>query len=228
MRILVWLLPALLSAPVAADIPPNAQTYLPLLASEIDRGWPELSYRSALAGQIEQETCISLKHKQCWSPHAELKTSREYGFGFGQITRAYRADGSIRFDTFSEVTQLDPSLKAWKWEDRHDPTFQMRALVLKDRQLYALSKWAPNDFERLAFMLSAYNGGLGGVIVDRRLCERAEGCDAARWFGHVEHYSSKSRAKWKGYGKSAYDINREYVANILWSRRYKYIPHIGN
>ena len=58
---------------------------------------------------------------------------------------------------------------------------------------------------------------------DRRVCQATAGCDPGRWFGHVEKTSLKARAAIKGYGKSFFDINREYVVNVLQVRRSKYI-----
>ena len=73
-------------------------------------------------------------------------------------------------------------------------------------------------------MLAAYNGGLAGVLQDRRLCANSAGCRPGAWFGHVERHSTKTRKPNPGYRKSAFEINREYVRNILHQRRDKYRP----
>lgn len=208
-------------------IPPLAAIYLPVLLAVQQTVWPDSPLPSMLAAQVEQESCISPTHSKCWSPRAELKTSREYGFGVGQITRAYNADGSVRFDKFSELRAAHASLRAWTWENRYDARYQFIALVEMDKAIYGRVAGAGTTLDRLAFTLAAYNGGEGGVMQDRTLCRRTPGCDAARWYGHVEHRSLKSRTKWKGYGKSAFEINREYVHNILVVRRPKYVPHMG-
>ena len=199
-----------------AGVPERALEYLPILKVEAAGYWPDVPDVSALAGQVEQETCPSLTHWKCWNPRTELKTSREYGFGLGQITV------TSRFNVFEEVKQLDASLKPWKWEDRYNPTMQLRALVLKDRYNYDRFTTASTDVDALQFALAAYNGGLGGTLNDIKLCRATRGCDAGRWFGNVEHTSRKSRTKYKGYGKSFFDINREYVSNILLIRKQKY------
>ncbi len=84
----------------ADDLPPNATRYAPLLKAEQAAYWPDMPMPQALAGQVEQETCPSLKSAKCWNPRAELKTAREYGFGLGQLTV------TSRFSAFEEV-------KAW-------------------------------------------------------------------------------------------------------------------
>lgn len=74
---------------------------------------------------------------------------------------------------------------------------------------------------------AAYNGGLGGVYAERRLCAAAPACNPDRWFGNVEQHSTKSRAKWHGYGASAFEINRTHVKNVMVVRRPKYAAWFG-
>lgn len=199
-------------------LPKLALLYIPALVLAIDAHWPDVEPRSALAAQIEQETCPSLRHSKCWNPKAELKTSREYGFGLGQITV------TSRFNVFEESKALHPSLSGWKWEDRYNAEYQLRVLVLKNRANYSRLKFAANNWQRMAFTFAAYNGGLGGVLQDRKLCSRTAGCDPSVWFDHVEKTSLKARTTVSGYGKSFFDINREYVRNVLYVRRPKYVP----
>lgn len=206
-------------------IPPLALVYLPLLLQTQLAIWPAAPAPSFLAAQIEQESCVSLRHAKCWNPQAELKTAREYGFGFGQITRALRPDGSVRFDKFSELKTAHASLRGWQWEQRFDPALQMTALIEMDKAIYTRVT-AANSTERLAMTLAAYNGGETGLAQDRTMCRLTPGCDPARWFGHVETTSTKSRVKWQGYGKSAFEINREYPHNILLARYAKYVPYM--
>jgi hypothetical protein len=200
------------------DLPPNAVLYLPVLVGEVRRDWADHPLPSTLAAQVEQETCISIKHKGCWNPKTELKTSREYGFGLGQITI------TARMNVFNEVKTLDPTLKNWKFEDRYDPAMQLRALVLKDKQAWQSLKGSSSVLDHLAFTYAAYNGGLGGVSSDRRMCSGTQGCNTGVWFGNVEHTSLKNRGVVGGYGQSFFAINREYVVNVLINRRKKYDP----
>lgn len=224
-RILLCLLALFASQVMGGDIPTGAVTYLPTLVSTQQEIWPDAPMPSFLAAQVEQESCITLTHPKCWNPRAELKTSRENGIGFGQFTRAYRADGSIRFDTISELAIAHKSLRGWNWERRYDPHYQLTAIVEMDRALYARQRDTATDQDRLSFALSAYNGGPGGVLQDRRLCANTKGCDPSRWAGHVERTSLKKKVANKGYGKSFFEINREYVTNILYVRRHKYEPY---
>jgi hypothetical protein len=200
-------------------LPLNAQQYLPVLIAEVREHWPSMPLPSALAAQVEQETCSKLTSPRCWSPHAELKTQREYGFGLGQLTM------TSRFNRFEDAKELDVSLKTWQWSQRYDPQKQLRALVLMDKGLFHYFD-AATLLDQLAFMFSAYNGGIAGVRNDKKLCGQIEGCDALRWFGHVEKHSLKQRTKVSGYGQSFYDINRTYVRNVLKVRRSKYIAYM--
>lgn len=213
------------ASPAYAGVPSGANALLPLLVAQQRSIWPDAPEPWFLAGQIEQESCISLSHSKCWNPRAELKTSRENGIGLGQFTRAYRADGSIRFDKIAELSAAYPSLRGWGWENRYDGQYQLIALVEIDRAIYRRQRDAATVMDRLAFTLSAYNGGEGGLLQDRRLCANTAGCNPAIWHGHVASNSLKSRRPAPGYKKSFFDINREYVSNILEIRGKKYAPY---
>lgn len=209
----------------AAGIPKGAVQYLPELVSVQQDIWPSAPMPSFLAAQVEQESCISLTHSKCWNPRAELKTKRENGIGFGQFTRAYKADGSIRFDKISELAATHKSLRGWSWANRYDPHYQLTAIVEMDKAIYGRQKNAATERDRLSFTLSAYNGGEAGVLQDRRLCSNTRGCDSTRWLGHVAKTSLKSKVPHPGYKQSFYAINREYVTNVLDVRRSKYEPY---
>jgi len=207
----------------AEELPANAKLYLPMLKAEQQAYWADMSLPSALGAQIEQETCASLKSKSCWSPHAELRTSRERGVGLGQITR------TARFDSLSEVVASNrQALSGWGWSSNlYDPKYQLRALVLKDKQGYSMIRGASSEPDRLAFSFAAYNGGAGGVISDRKMCQATNGCDAGRWFGNVEHTSLKKKTAVAGYGVSFFQANRDYVRNVMVVRRSKYMHYFG-
>lgn len=200
-------------------VPPyttNERAHLPVLHAEIAQHWPDVPRRAFLGGQIRKETCAGLKSKKCWSPTAELKTDREYGFGLGQLTV------TARFDNFKEAKKLDKSLATWSWDDRYAPEFQIRTLILMDRNAYRSFSWAANDNERMAFALAAYNGGIGGVLSDRTVCKATPNCNNAVWFDNVEHTSKKAKVAASGYGQSFFQINRAYVRDIMLSYADRY------
>lgn len=211
----------------AAELPPGAVKYLPVLAAEQQEHWANMPLRSgplrsALAAQVDKETCRTKKSPQCWNPHTELKTAREYGFGLGQLTI------TAKFDNFKEARKLDASLRDWQFADRYDPVRQLRTMILMDRSIcQRLEPLVPDEYERLAMCFAGYNGGLGGLLSDRRVCAQTEGCDPGRWFGNVEKTSLKSRVKVAGYGKPFFEINREYVREIMIDRRPPYAAWFG-
>lgn len=224
MRAMLLFLMALVCSPAGAAevLPKQAYTLLPQLRAIQEESWPDAPMPSFLGAQTEQETCPSLRHHDCWNTRAELKTSREHGVGLGQFTVAYRADGSVRFDKLTELSQTYASLRGWSWKNWYNPVYQLTALVEMDHSIYRRVAGAATTNDKLAFTLSAYNGGESGVRQDRVLCDNSSGCDPAKWFGNVEKYSLKTRKVNPGYGHSAFDINREYVRNVIYVRRPKY------
>jgi hypothetical protein len=205
----------------AQEIPANARRNLPALVDAQRTLWPDAPTPWFLAGQVEQESCVSLHSPKCWDTHAELKTHREYGFGLGQITIAYRTDGSVRFNKWAELRTKYPPLREWSWDQRFDASYQLAALTLMDRGLCRLYSDALTPEDLLGFCLSAYNGGEGGVAQDRLLCSNTSGCNPRRWYGNVELHSLKQRVPFRGYGKSPFDINRGYPRAIR-TRQVKY------
>lgn len=206
-------------------IPTLAKLYLPILLAVQGVQWPDAPTPWYLAGLVEQETCIRPDHPKCWNPRAELKTSREYGYGLGQTTIAYRADGSVRFDKQAELRQAHKSLRGWTFERRFDPVYQLTAVVEMSHGIWRRVHSPADDTSHWAFTFAAYNGGEAHVRRDRLLCGNTSGCDPSRWFGHVELHSVKSRQPWHGYGRSPYEINREHARNIIKIRAPKYAPY---
>lgn len=203
-------------------VPIAASKLLPVLSSEQLQAWPDHPKPAVLAALVEQESCISLRHSKCWNPASSLKTSREEGAGLGQITRAYRVDGAVRFDSLADMRDRHPALSEWSWANVYQrPDLQLRALVLMSRDNFQGLRVVNDHMTRLAFADAAYNGGMGGVSSDRRVCGQKSGCDPQQWFGHVEHTCTKSRAALYG-SRSACDINREHVTNVMLVRSRKY------
>ena len=208
---------------VRSFVPAGAYAYGPVLNAEQRAQWPDHPAPELLAALVEQESCISLTHSKCWSPAARLKTAREEGAGMGQITRAYRPDGSLRFDSLSDMRAKHPALAAWSWQNVYQrPDLQLRAIVLQMRDQYRQSaRLVPKSMRAYAFADAAYNGGPGGVLADRRACGLTAGCDPQQWFGHVEHTCTKSKSALYGQ-RSACDINREHVRMVMLVRSAKY------
>jgi hypothetical protein len=206
---------------VRSYIPAQAKTYAPMLKSEQMRFWAGHPQPYLLAGLVEQETCLSLTHSRCWNPASRLKSAREEGAGLGQLTRAYRKDGSERFDALAELRSAHPELAGLTWENIYQsPEMQLRAIVLKILDIFKSLRMVDADADRLAFSDAAYNGGLGGVQNERRACGLKVGCDPQRWFGHVEQVCLKSKAAL--YGRNACTINREHVMMVMKVRSAKY------
>lgn len=210
--------PALASAPRLTaqeqKMVMRASPYMPALKANIDKVWPDMEYPATLASLIEQESL--------WNPHAELcvpkpSCSREYGFGFGQLTV------TSRFNVFNEVKTMDPSLRDWQYSNRFDPDKQLLSVVVKNHFHYKQCKPLMHPgVSTYACTYSSYNGGFGGVISDRRVCANTLGCDPRAWFGNVENTSMKAKVALKGYGQSFFQINRTYVRNLLIVRPPKY------
>lgn len=207
---------------VRSYIPPAAEPYRAMMQAEHRAHWPDHPRPELLPALVEHESCITLRHSRCWNPSSRLKSAREEGAGFGQITRAWRPDGTLRFDALAEMRERHPALRGWSWANVYQrPDLQLRAVVLKVRGDYQALGVVADPGERLAMADAAYNGGLGGVNKERRACGMRAGCDPQRWWGHVEATCLKSRAPLYG-GRSACDINRHHVKDVLAVRSPKY------
>jgi soluble lytic murein transglycosylase-like protein len=95
------------------------------------------------------------------------------------------------------MAQFMPATANWIAEQYPDdlgnaqptnPSWAIRALVQYDFWLYTRIR-AKNACERLAFTLSAYNGGLGWVNRDKTLAS-GKGLDPLVWFGSVERVNA--------------------------------------
>lgn len=205
-------------------IPPAAHQHLPSLRAEIERTWPDHPTPAYFGALVEHESCISLRHSRCWNPSSRLKSAREEGAGLGQLTRAWHPDGRLRFDALAEIRARHPALSELAWETIYlRPDLQLRSMVLMSRDNWQALRMVGDPMERLAMADAAYNGGLGGLQRERRACGLKEGCDPGRWWGHVETTCLKSRAPLYG-NRSACDINRHHVHDVVLTRLPKYRP----
>jgi len=137
--IAVFTIPA--SIGYAGDyIPDKAYKYNVTIKENVDTHFNELNeigYAEYIPSLIEHESCISLTHKRCWEPTSRLKTQREEGAGLGQLTRTYRKDGTIRFDSLTDMrNRYRESLKELTWKNVYQrPDLQIRAITLMSREL---------------------------------------------------------------------------------------------
>lgn len=189
-----WLLALLLFANLAhasdVTIPRAAQQYRATLTRAAHATWGMDAPVSVLAAQIHTESG--------WNSEARSPVG---------------AQG---------LAQFMPSTAAWLPEVAPEtgkpapfnPGWSLRALCIYDRWLWERNSGA-NDYERMAFTLSAYNGGQGWVNRDKKLA-RQRGLDAARWFGGVETVNA-------GRSAAAFRENRNYPRLILQKRQYAYI-----
>lgn len=211
-------------ADVRTTIPPGAVIYAPVLKAERLKFWPNHPAPAMLGALVEHESCLSLTHSRCWNPKSRLKSAREEGAGFGQITRAYAKDGSLRFDALQEMVDRHPALRDWSWSNVYErPDLQLRAVVLKSRDNFMLFKrLVGDDLYALHFADAAYNGGVGGVQKERQACHLSKGCDPKQWFGNVSEHCLKSKEALYGH-RSACDINRHHVVDVCLIRPQKYV-----
>lgn len=212
-RILLTVISAFIVKPALADIPVRADLLIPVLREKVNSENAPFSWE-LYAAQIDKETCPGVNSPKCWNPKTEFKTVREYGFGLGQLTN------TPRYNNFEYVKTLNANLAEWQFEDRFNAENQIVAMLAMDK--VCLFPDSASLVDSQAFMLACYNGGRGGVISDKLICQNTKGCDSRKWFGHVENTSNKSRQKWQGYGRSAFDINRDYPRDILYNRIKKY------
>ncbi len=204
-------------------IPPQAFTFKDTIKSQLDLYFPELYNYNYVPSLTEHESCLHLKHKKCWNSLSRLKTAREEGAGLGQITRAYKADGTVRFDALTDMAKrYKTELHEARWETIYQrPDLQIRMMVLMLKESYKKLYNIENPEYRMQMVDAAYNGGLGGVLKERRACGLAQNCNPNIWFNNVEKYCLKSKKVLYG-TRSACDINRHHVEDVFHSNIPKY------
>lgn len=204
-------------------IPPQAFQYRQTIQNELDNLFPNIPNYNYVPALIEHESCISLKHKRCWNPTSELLTKREQGLGLFQHTRAFRADGTTRFDAVADMkARYKETLKEASWDTlktRPDIQIRMGVLGLRDnfKSLYSIR----DENVRLQMTDAAHNTGLGNVNKKRRACGIAAGCNPQLWFGHVEKQCIGHTKVLYG-NRSACDIVTHHVKDVYKVRMPKY------
>ena len=176
---------------LAADaVPADAAQYHRTLVRAAHAEWGLDAPLATLAGQVHQESR--------WRSQARSPAGAQ---GLAQFMPATA-------DWMAELypNSLGPA-------QPYNPGWALRAMVAYDRWLYARNQ-ATSNCERWAFVLSAYNGGLGWVNRDRKLAS-AKGADKLAWFDSVERHNA---------GRSAANFreNRHYPRAILlrWEPMY--------
>lgn len=96
---------------------------------------------------------------------------------------------------------------------------------MRDNYTY-YAKYSESPIEAYAFADAAYNGGIGGLDNERRACKLASWCDHTKWFDNVEKLCLKSKVALYG-NRSACDINRHHVKDVLLIRSSKYVPYFS-
>jgi soluble lytic murein transglycosylase-like protein len=166
-----------------AEIPAQAERYRRDLTRIAQAEWGLDAPVATFAAQIHQESR--------WRFDAKSPVGAQ---GLGQVMPS----------TATWLAQLFP--KALGKVEPYNPIWSMQALVSYDLWL-AKRIQARSPCEQGALILSAYNGGLGWVIRDRRLAS-AKGADPLTWFNSVErHNAGRSAANFKE--------NRQYPQLIL-------------
>lgn len=180
---LVCLVGGLLSGKLqAAEIPANAHKYRADLTRNARLAWGLDAPIATFAAQVQQESG--------WNPAA---VSRVGAQGLAQFMPA----------TASWIGGFDPALAA---RQPDNPVWALRALTTYDRWLWARIQ-AESPCDRMAMVLSSYNGGLGWLLKDKALAQ-ASGDNRNRWWGHVERFNA-------GRSQASFKENRDYPHRIL-------------
>lgn len=178
-------------APSFADaIPARAKKYRALLVREARMAWGMGAPVATFAAQIHQEST--------WKEDARSHAGAE---GLAQFMPA--------------TARWLPTVSPRTGEPMpYSPSWAIRAMLEYDKYLWRKVPPAASDCDRWAFVLSAYNGGLGWL---RRDCSLAAeyGLDATRWDG--------VRIVNAGRSVRNFDENRGYPERILrrWTPVYR-------
>lgn len=172
----------LLSTAALADVPAAAHKYHRQLVAESRAVWGMQAPVAIFGAQIEQESG--------WNPAAHSTVAA----GLAEFTP----------ETAAWISGAYPDRLGLN--DPYNPAWALRALVTYDFKLWGNTAGAATDCDRMAFTLSAYNGGLGWVYRDQALA-KSKGADPTRWFGATDAFTSRAPA--------AARENRGYPTRIL-------------
>lgn len=203
-------------------IPVNADKYLPLLKHQQEELWPELNIPYYLGALVEKESCYTLTSKRCWDPTSRLKTDREEGAGLFQLTKAYKSNGALRFDTLTDLSRkYSKYLRDLSWSTVYQrPDLQLDAGILLSKENWTMLYNIKGPMNRMYFTDASYNQGVGNTYKQMRLCGLTKGCNPQYWFDNVSKMCTNNKIL---YGtRSACDINRDHVYDIFKVRLNKY------
>ncbi|MBN6060435.1 transglycosylase SLT domain-containing protein [Aggregatibacter actinomycetemcomitans] len=184
------LLSSLLCVPLAFAMPAKAEQYQRTLTRESYAVWGLNAPIPVFAAQIHQES--------------QWKTTALSPVG---------AQGLAQFmpKTADWISALYPELAD---NQPYNPDWALRALVHYNRFNYERIT-ARTECDRMAFMLSAYNGGLGWVQKDKRKA-REQGLDPLTYWQNVELVNS-------GRSRANFAENRGYPQSIIYCWQPLYI-----
>jgi soluble lytic murein transglycosylase-like protein len=196
LRLGLWLTIVLLAWGLVANevwgqIPADASKYKRDLIRNSRLVWGLDAPVSTFAGQIHQESG--------WHPDAVSPVGAS---GLAQFMPSTATWISGTYDTRGDNQPTNP---AWA----------IRALVQYDKWLYDRVPPARSHCERMAFVLSSYNGGLGWLQRDVNLA-RTKGADPQSWFDYVEKFNG-------GRSDAAFRENRGYPRRILLELERRYV-----
>lgn len=166
----------------AAEIPSTANKYRADLTRSARLSWGMDAPIATFAAQVHQESG--------WNAQA---VSRVGAKGLAQFMPS----------TADWIGGINPEL-AQRQPD--NPTWALRALTAYDRWLYERIK-ADSDCDRMAMVLSSYNGGLGWLLRDKALAAQS-GSNRNLWWNHVDRYNA-------GRTRAAFEENRGYPVRII-------------
>lgn len=209
---------------VQTYIPPQAIQYFPVIKQEVNTYLPRFEEPAYFGALFEHESCIHLKHPKCYNASSELRSAREQGVGFGQLTRTWKADGTPRFDTLQDLrNQYQSALKELTWETiKQRPDLQIRSTVLLSRNNYLRFADVKDPVVLMKFMDGAYNAGYGTINKRRVTCGLQKGCDPMQWEGHVGGLCLTG-TKVLYANRTACDIVNHHVYDVTVTRLPKYI-----
>ncbi|WP_245576384.1 transglycosylase SLT domain-containing protein [Desulfovibrio cuneatus] len=179
-----------IKASAATTIPRGAEQYRALLIRTAHATWGLEAPIAVFAAQVHTESR--------WNTNAQSPVG---AVGLAQFMPA----------TAKWMPQVDPALAG---PAPTNPGWALRGLASYNLWLWQRVQ-GENDFERMAFVLSAYNGGLGWVQRDKTLAKQ-KGLNPKRWFTSVETVNA-------GRSKASFTENRNYPRLILQERQHAYV-----